>query len=280
MKNFKNFHAPFQARVKYLLFTISGVILIAIMIAGYQLAGGFSYMFHVYLGFGLSISLLAPALIYHFEFRRQKRIDDALPQLLDDIAESHQAGMTLLQAIEESAKRNYGPITKDLKQLSAQLSWGVEFEVAFKLFAKRISTSLSVKVTTLLIETVRLGGDLKRSFGSTARFVRELLRLRNERDAQLRYYLMIIYASTMIFVLLVVVLYNSFFLPMTYQSTQFIPITMSLEESRILLFDMAIVEALFGGLTAGKLSQGRVLNGLKHSVILIALVSAILLVFF
>jgi flagellar protein FlaJ len=231
-------------------------------------------------GFGLAVALFAPALIVHFEIKRQKLIDEALPQLLEDIDESHQAGMTLLQAIEESSKRNYGPITEELKKLSAQLSWGVEFEQAFKLFAKRISTSLSIRVTTLLIETVRLGGDLKRSFGSLAKFVRQMVRLRNERDTQLRYYLMIIYASTLIFVLLVVVLYNSFFVPMAAQSTQFNPIMISLEESKTLLFDLAIVEAFFGGLTAGKLSQGMVMSGLKHSVILIVLVSLILAIFF
>jgi flagellar protein FlaJ len=91
---------------------------------------------------------------------------------------------------------------------------------------------------------------------------------------------MIIYASTLIFVLLVVVLYNSFFVPMAAQSTQFNPIMISLEESKTLLFDLAIVEAFFGGLTAGKLSQGMVMSGLKHSVILIVLVSLILAIFF
>ncbi len=273
------FDKAYPAKTKHLIFAVSAVGSAVIIIVAYLLVG-ISYRFHSYVGFALAIAFLAPAIILHFESRRKKRIDEALPRLLDDLAQSHEAGMTLLQALEESSKRKYGPITEELKKLTAQLSWGVEFEKAFKSFSDRISTALTIRITTLIMEALRLGGDLKTTFNSTAKFVREMLTLRKERESQLRPYLMIIYASSLVFIILVVVLYNSFFLPMAAKSTRFIPVSISIEESKSLLFDLAVIEAFFGGLTAGKLSQGKTLGGLKHSVILIFIVSIVLTILF
>lgn len=266
-------------KTKYLSYLFSAIVGITILVVGY-VAVGFSYQFHGVIGFALAFTLLLPALIVHWETWRKKRIDEALPRLLDDIGGSYESGMTLMQALEECTKRSYGPITVELKKLTAQLSWGVEFEAAFKSFAARINTALTTRATILIIESVRLGGDLKSTFNSTARFFRQIIALRKERESQLRSYLMIIYASSLIFLLIIVILYQSFFLPMAAQQTRFLQLQMSLGDYKSLLFDLAIVEAFFGGLTAGKLSQGVTLAGLKHSVILIALTSVVLLLLF
>lgn len=257
----------FDRKVKMAIYILSLMAGVAIVLLGY-LTFSISYYFHSYVGFAISTSLLVPSLIVHMENRRRTLIDNMLPRLLDDIAESQDAGMTLLEALEASSKREYGPITEELRKLTAELSWGVEFEEAFSAFSRRIGTDLSAKTTTLILEAIRLGGNLKVTFRSTAEFVRGIIRLRQERESQLRPFLMVIYVSCMIFLLIMLILYQSFFLPMATQKTRFLRLPMSLEGYKSLLFDLSIVEAVFGGLIAGKLSQGTALNGIKHSVIL------------
>ncbi len=269
----------YNRRTKTLAIMLSVIIGVLTVTAGF-LSVGLNYQFHYYVGFALALSLLLPALMVHWELRRKRLIDEALPSLLDDIAESHEAGMTLLQALEEVSKRKYGPITLELKKLTAQLSWGVEFEQAFKAFSDRVNTALTTRVTVLIIEAIRLGGDLKTTFNATAKFVRQIIALRKERESQLRTYLMIIYASSLIFVLIIIILYQSFFLPMSNQQTRFLQMQMSLESYKSLLFDLAVVEALFGGLTAGKLSSGVTLAGLKHSVALVLIATILLSLLF
>jgi flagellar protein FlaJ len=242
----------------------AGLLIVA---AGY-LSFSLTYLFHSYVGLAIAVSLSAPSVLIQWENRRKRLIDNALPRLLDDVAESQDAGMTLLQALEESSRRRYGPITEELKKLTAELSWGVEFGQAFRAFAGRIGTELSMRTTTLILEAVRLGGNLKTTFGSTAEFVREIIKLRDERESELRAYLMIIYTSCLIFLVIMVILYQSFFIPMEKEPTRFLRLPMSLQEYKSLLFDLSLVEAVFGGLIAGKLSQGLILNGLKHSVVL------------
>jgi len=273
------FDKIYLTRARYLVYALSAVAGAILVAVGY-LSFGTDYSFHCYVGFALVLSLLAPSMIVHMASVRKSRLDDALPRLLDDISESYDAGMTLLQALEASSKRKYGPMTDELKKLAAQLSWGVEFEKAFKSFSDRISTDLSARITTLLIEAVMLGGDLKTTFKSTTKFLRQMIALKNERESQLRPFLMVIYASSLVFLLLIVILYNSFFVPMAAQPTRFLRMEMSLESYKSLLFDLALVEAIFGGLTAGKLSQGLTLIGVKHAVVLIFVASVTLTVLF
>ncbi|MFQ6052800.1 MAG: type II secretion system F family protein [Candidatus Bathyarchaeia archaeon] len=233
--------------------------------------------FHLFISLGIVAACAAPALIYHFEGRKKRMIDDMLPRLLEDVAESQEAGMTLLQALEESSNRKYGPITEELKTLVTQLSWGVGFDEAFNAFGARIGTELSVRVTTLLLEAIELGGDIKTTFKSTADFVRKMIALRDEREGQLKQYMMVIYVSSLVFMLILIILYQSFFLSMASGSQDGFGGTgeISLEEFKTILFDLAIVEAFFGGLIVAKLSQRVTLTGLKHTVILLGAVSLI-----
>lgn len=233
--------------------------------------------FHLFVSLGIVAACAVPALIYHLEGRKKRMIDDMLPRLLEDVAESQEAGMTLLQALDESSQRKYGPITEELRTLVTQLSWGVEFDEAFNAFGERIGTELSVRVTTLLLEAIELGGDLKTAFKSTAEFVRKMITLRDERESQLRQYMMVIYVSSLVFMLILIILYQSFFLSMASGSkTGFgTKKEISLEEFKTVLFDLAIVEAFFGGLIVAKLSQRVTLTGLKHAVVLLSVVSLI-----
>lgn len=241
-----------------------------------------AFVFHIFIAAGLIVAAAVPAFILLWEQRRKSQIDDMLPRFLEDVADSQEAGLTLLKAFEESSKRSYGPITTELKLLVAQITWGVEFEAAFLSFAKRLDTELTTKVTALLLEAMRLGGDLKTTFQSTASFVREMIQLRKEKESQLRPYVMVIYVSVVVFMLIIIILYQSFFLSMMTGGSgeAFLKLPMSIEGYKALLFDLVVIEAFFGGITVGKLSGGRAATGLKHSVVLLTLATAIFGLFF
>ena len=260
---------------------LSAAIALLIAALGY-IAYYPNYTFHTFISVAIITGCALPALLLHLESRRKKLIDSALPRLLEDLAESQEAGMTLLQALSESSKRDYGPINEELKILVAQLTWGVSFEEAFRSFSRRIGTAMTSRVTVLLLEAVRLGGDLKTAFKSTSEFVRKMIELRSERETQLRAYLMVIYISTMIFILVVVIMYQSLFVQMSSSQGQssFMRLPLSIETYKAYLFDLGIIEAVLGGFAAGKLSEGVTLYGLKHSVIMLLVVVFVFTFFF
>jgi flagellar protein FlaJ len=268
--------SPKMKKISYLISAAAGICIIIYGALTYPLN---DYIFHAIASLGIATGLTALAIITHLEYRRRKLIDNALPTLLEHLAHGQQAGMTLFQALEDASIRKYGPITDELKHLVAQLSLGVSLENAFTNFTKRIGTELALHVNVLILESVRLGGDLGKIFRSTASFVKELIRLRDERESQLRSYILIVYISSFIFLALVIVLYQSFFMPMANSQTQFFNLSISPGDYKALLLDLSIAEGFFGGLVAGKLSEGVTLSGLKHSVILITLVTIIFVTF-
>ena len=73
---------------------------------------------------GLVVATFPPAVVEYLDLRWQRGIDKNIPRLLREIAESGKTGLTLIRAIEVSADRDYGPLTPELKQLVAQISWG------------------------------------------------------------------------------------------------------------------------------------------------------------
>ena len=57
-------------------------------------------------------------------------------------------------------------------------------------------------------------------------------------------------------------------------------IEMTQDQLKILLFDLATLEAIFGGIIAAKLSSGTIYPGLKHSIIMLLINTAAFVVLF
>jgi flagellar protein FlaJ len=270
----------FSTGAKVVIYTLGG--LLAAFLAYYGFINYFpTHIFHSFIAFALIAAIGPPALIQHLEESRRKAIDESLPLLLDDIGQGQEIGLTLLQTLEEVSKRDYGPLTEEVRRLAAKLSWGVNFEKAFIAFSERIGTELVSKISVLILEAIALGGDLKTTFNETAKFVRRILELRRERENEMRPYFMVIYVTVLIFVVVMIILYQSFFAPIAEQrpETRFLRLPLTAEEYKTVLFDMGVIQAIFGGITAGKLSEGRFVAGLKHSVLLLIIVSTAFTVF-
>ena len=267
-------------RLRLILYGLSAILGVSIIVYGY-ITYFPKFMAHIIATIGIVTALITPATFIHLDNRRRDRIDIMLPRLMDDIVESQEAGMTLIQALEESSKRSYGPITEELRQLVARVSWGVPLESAFKFFSERIGTRLSKQVTVLILEALRLGGDVRATMKSTADFVREILAVKAERESKLRPYVIVVYVCSLIFIAIVVIIYQNFLVSLfsDVAGSSTLGLSITLEEYKVILFDLAMIEAFFGGLVAGKLSKGSVLVGLKHVVILLIASSLILSLF-
>ena len=228
-----------------------------------------AYSFHLFLSIAAIVGCTGPAILFQLKYRRKNLIDENLPRLLEDLAESQETGMTLVQSIEESSRRKYGPLTIELRKLIAKLSWGIKFEVAFQDFAKSAQTEMTQKVVTLSLQAIQLGGDLKKIFVSTAVFTRKMIDIKKEKSSQLRQYVFTIYTIMIIFQIIIIVLYQSFFVPFSSGGDRFLTLKTSPEAFKGVLSDLSIIEAFVGGIIAGKLGEGTVYLGLKHSIILL-----------
>ena len=120
----------------------------------------------------------------------------------------------------------------------------------------------------LIIEAQRSGGRIEKVFEPLEEFVRTTLTFDNERKTQTRPYLAIIYIAFFVFLFTIIMLFRSFFGDtVDFELTQFE--LMPSSEARSIFFHMSTIQAFFGGLVAGKMGEGTVGGGLKHSVILL-----------
>jgi len=261
----------FNRRFQIALCGISATVALVVGLFGYTLYATQiipEFTLHILAVIGLILGLILPAYMLILHDRRRNEIDRMLPRVLEEISEGLMSGMTLIESIEESSKREYGFITKELRMLVGQMSWGVSIEEAFENFSKRVGTDMAKKTTVLLLSAIHLGGDMKSVFLSTSSFLRKVLDAKADRNDQLRPYLMIVYVTLVVFLAMMVMLYGSISGLLSIKSP-IMKVQMTKEQLRILLFDLSVMEGLFGGLIAAKLSEGTIFPGLKHSIIML-----------
>ena len=178
--------------------------------------------------------------------------------------------MTLPNALEEAAKRDYGPLTSELKRMTVQISWGASFEEALLAFGRRVGTVLTQRTVPMIIEASRAGGRVEKVFEPMGKFIQTTNLLEKERKTQTRPYIAIIYVALFVFLFTIVLLFKTFF-----TSAEGVPLlstpTMSPEEMQRIFFHLSLIQGLFGGLVAGKMGEGTMSAGLKHSLVMMLL---------
>jgi len=252
---------------KKIAWIVSGALGVTICVTAILLLRD-SPLFDEYFLLAVVITVFPPAVLDYVDYRWKRSVDKYLPDLLRSIVQAQKTGMTLPQALEEASKRKYGPMTKELRKMVAQMSWGVSFEHGLQSLGKRVDTSLMRQSIPLILEAQRSGGQIEKVFEPLEEFVQKTLTFDNERKTQTRPYLAIIYVAFFVFLFTIIMLFKSFFVDaVDFELSQFE--LMSPEEARRIFFHMNAIQGFFGGLVAGKMGEGTVGGGLKHSVILL-----------
>jgi len=255
-----------QKKIAWVVSSVFGIALI--VIAGVLF--GSSPLFDEYVVFAIMATVFLPTVLDSIDYRWRKSIDEHLPDLFRAIVQAQQTGMTLPEAIEEASERDYGPLTKELKKLFSQMSWGASFEEALESFAEHVDTTLVRRVVPLIIEASRSGGRVEKVFEPVGKFIQTTLTLEKERKANTRPYVAIIYVAFFVFLFTIVLLFKSFFTPITQDASLLGNVLLTPEAAKRLFFRMTAIQAFFGGLVAGKMGEGTINGGLKHSLILLA----------
>lgn len=253
-------------KTKRIVWAASSLSAAAIILSALILFNGRSTL-DDFVFFSVIIAIAPPALLNYVEYKWKKAVDEHLPDLFRSVVQGQETGMTLPQALENAAKRNYGPLTGELRKMTAQISWGMSFENALLALGRRVNTVLVQRTVPLIIEASRSGGHVEKVFDPTGKFIQSTLLLDKERKNQTRAYVAIIYVAFFVFLFTIILLFKSFF-----ASVEGLPIlgstAMSAGEMQLIFFHMTTIQGLFGGLVAGKMGEGTISAGLKHSLVM------------
>ncbi len=233
--------------------------------------------------FGILVGIVPLTIHQLKQVQRRDDIDRNMPMFLLALLSSVQSGTNLIKAIEQAAERNLGALTPELRNLRANISWGTPMEEAFENFAERTGTRVARRVTVLLEMAMKIGGDVSENLEMIQKHVSEMQNIEKSRKSSLQPYTYTIYISFAVFLAVAVLLTTSFFAEMEKVQQGLLEsgsgteglfgslATMDINAMESALFNMAIIEAVFGGLAAGKIGSGSYVAGTKHVVAMIVL---------
>lgn len=238
---------------------------------------------------GALIAIVPFTLFQLQEVQRKDNIDRNMPMLLLSLLSSVKTGTNLEAAIEAASHRNLGHLTPPLKNLSANLTWGFPVSDCFKIFAEKTGTRISKRVSTLLQMAVDIGGDITENLEMIQKHVSEMIELEKNRKSALTPYMYTIYISFAVFVGIALLLTLNFVPEIEkvklsimeeeakggggFSKNDMFAALRNFEPEQLksMMFNMSIIEAIFGGLAVGKITSSSYIAGAKHVVVMVVI---------
>lgn len=222
--------------------------------------------------------ILGPSLYMMYnDFAYARSIERRFPDFLRDITDGLNAGMPLPQAIKNTRKNDYGAFGFEAKKIAMQIEWGVPFEEILSKFAERSGSSVMKRTVSTIIETHRGGGNIASVLEAVAKSIVEIDKIKQERSSHI--FAQMLTGYTIFFIFLGVMIgLQKFLIPNMLGGSNLSDITATPESTAKLaelykeLFGrLIIIQGLFSGVAIGKMSEGSVLAGLRHSLVLVAI---------
>lgn len=255
------------------------------------------------------------AVVWELHSRRLRNIESAIPDLLDRLASTNEAGMTFTQALRRTDRSDLGALDDEVSKLLADVDWGARTERALQRFGRRLQSSTISRVVALITNAMKASGNIGPVIRIAADESREDARLRKQRRQEMFMYVIIIYLSFFVFMGIAVALQQVLIpaMPEPEQLTGIgagvvpedagsgagaggvggaaagasggfdLPIDPISKEQRAkyttVMYHAMMVQAIVSGLVAGKMGEGSVMDGTKHIAVMLTIAYGVFLYF-
>ncbi len=224
---------------------------------------------------------LGPFFYQYRKYRERKELEERFPDFLRDVAQNIRTGMTIPQAIKATKNTYYGALTPYIKKMVVKIDWGVPFDKILTDFANQTTKSLRRTISTI-IDTHKGGGDIADIFDSVGKSIIEINRINKERSSIIYNQMLTGYIIFFVFIGVLIVM-QTYLIPnlQTFSAPE-VGLE-SFEGLGVFYADVfriiIIIQGFFSGLIIGKLSEGSMISGLKHSIFLVMIGSFALWIF-
>jgi archaeal flagellar protein FlaJ len=217
------------------------------------------------------------------ENKREEELSEMFLEFSRSLAESVSTGTPVSKSIVNMGKKNYGSLTPYIQKLGNQISLGIPFHTALETFSLDVASPVISRAVALIGESERAGGDIDSILESVARSIAEIEKLRKERKATISSLVVQGYIIFFVFIGIMLVMEYKI-LPLALELggvggglgnlqnplQESIGQAQTLDKASLtnLFLYLLLAQGLFAGLMIGKLSEGSVKAGVKHSFIL------------
>lgn len=238
------------------------------------------------IGLAIVIGVIPFLISVIIETGREKEKEEMFLEFARDLVESVKAGNPISKSIVHVSAKEYGSLTPHVKKLANQIMLAIPLKQALRTFASEIGNKVVSRSVELIIEAETSGGEIGNVLAAVVKNVTEIEDLKKERAS--RVYSMVVQGYIIFFIFIIIMLFVELkFMPMitgalggtattgleTGVSVGGIGISFGQQTSQELIersfFILLLMQALFAGLVIGKLSEGSVRYGIKHSAMLL-----------
>lgn len=266
-----------------------GIIAAAVLIFGDVIFFyGNQRIFLFLIGIALGSAALPFIVQLSLDNREEQKINEMFLEFARNLAESVSTGTPISRAIVNMKKKNYAILNPYVNKLANQIEIGVPIEIALKNFAEDLDSSVVKRATALINEAERSGGEIDYILESTASSISEVEKLKKERKAAI--YNLIVQGYIIFFIFIGIILVMEFkIIPLTEGIGDFGSINVANPSSLTAssaqtsssggsfdadslsapLLYLLLTQGLFMGLVIGKLTEGSLKKGIKHSLTLV-----------
>ncbi len=262
---------------------ISAVVFLIIDVVYYAIRRDLNLLLFL---FGISITILFLPFVIGIvlENKKEQGITEMFLEFSRNLAESVATGTPVSKSIVNIKKKNYGELTPHVEKLANQISLGIPVGKALETFAEDVGSSVVKRAVALIREAERAGGEIDYILESVAKSIYEADKLKKERRAAV--YSLVVQGYIIFFIFIGIMLIMQFhILPLagsagslgdfTLDDLTSIPAAEAASEDgfnaqqlgRPFLF-LLIAQGFLAGMTIGKLAEGNIKAGIKHSFIL------------
>ncbi|OGJ13285.1 hypothetical protein A3K82_01865 [Candidatus Pacearchaeota archaeon RBG_19FT_COMBO_34_9] len=267
---------------------IGGLIIIALSF----LFMGTRFFFFIF-WFGLLAGAIPFVLTTIQKTKTAREKEEMFLEFTRNLVESVKTGTPISKSIINLKKKPFGVLSRHIEKLANQISMGIPLRAALQTFANDIDNVTVSRTITLIGQAERAGGNIGEILEAVAKAVAMADKLKKERKAAIS--TLVVQGYIIFFVFMVIVLVMQFYIiPMISGianvgtlgaggiTTGGTESTTAIEVSKAFLY-LLLIQGFFSGLTIGKLSEGEIKAGIKHSFALMALsflISAVANIFF
>jgi len=224
------------------------------------------------------LSAIGPIGFYNAHQAKVKQeIEDKLPDFLREIGSSTASGMTVFDAVRVASEGDYGLLTKELRKMTAQLSWGISIKEALQNFSKRLKSKPVERAVLTINQALDMGGNTSDTFYAAAKEIEQIKMVEQQRKTEMSMYSIVILISFFVFLAVILIINTTIFaaffdLQQKVGTAHVGRIGLGNVDKNMLryaFYSFVFVQSVGAGLLGGFMMDGRVSSGVRYSFVLI-----------
>lgn len=257
-------------------------IIVGLIVVGVSLIFKDTKAFFLLIGTGVLLGVLPFVISLINETRIENEKEEMFLEFTRNLVESVKTGTPISRSIVNLKGKAFGVLGPHVKKLANQISLGIPINVALQVFAKDVNNQTVSRTIILIGQAERAGGEIGEILEAVAEAVSISDKLKKERKAAIS--TLVVQGYIIFFVFMAIILIMQFqILPMVSGIADLgaggggefgsmgIGSSEPLEQEEMAnaFLYLLLIQGFFTGLTIGKLGEGGLKAGVRHSFSLI-----------